>query len=221
MVSDTHHRAGRRLRICAYAAIGAAGLAWRLQAAPPEAAQDGPETPSVICLPDGDGYVRARITGALNAELTWDNDGTECTGALRPTDGGARMRFSRSDPAGDAPLVLLFGVAGLREGEPAPLLPVNVTVMREGAGEFYSTQGDDKCMLENVRQTPIAGAPHDLRSYRVAARGFCTEPARAVRGPGAVLLSRFDIAGRVDYGAQNDNPGHEAQAPATIRAERR
>jgi hypothetical protein len=36
----------------------------------------------------------------------------------------------------------------------------------------------------------------------VTARGFCTEPARAVRGKGAVLLSRFDYSGRVDFGTR-------------------
>jgi hypothetical protein len=177
------------------------------------AATIGVETDSaaggaIRCLPNGDGYVRARISGALNEELRWENEGTECSGAVRPTDGGVRMRFSRRDAHGGR-LVLLFGVAGLREGQSAELLPVNVTVMREGAGEFYSTQGDDKCMLEGVRQTPLLGAPHRFRSYRIAARGFCTEPARAVHGAGAVLLPRFDIAGRVDYGDEDDEDARQ------------
>jgi hypothetical protein len=43
------------------------------------------------------------------------------------------------------------------------------------------------------------GIPFKSRSYRIVARGYCTEPARAVRGQGAVLLSRFDFAGRVDF----------------------
>ena len=153
------------------------------------------------CLPAGNGYLRARLSGALSTELNWGNDGTECTGAVRPTDGGIRMRFSRPD--GQGKLVLVFGIAQLREGKPARNLPVNVTLIREGAGEFYSTQGDDKCMLDHVTQDAIVGIPHRSRSYRVTARGSCTEPARAVRGTGAVLLSRFDIAGRVDFAAED------------------
>jgi hypothetical protein len=161
-------------------------------AAPPAAAK---------CLPAGNGYLRARLSGALKTELNWGNDGTECTGAVRPTDGGIRMRFSRAD--GPGKLVLVFGIAQLPEGRAARNLPVNVTLIREGAGEFFSTQGDDKCTLDAVTQDVIVGIPRRSRSYQVTARGFCTEPARAVRGKGAVLLSRFDYSGRVDFESQD------------------
>ena len=122
---------------------------------------------------------------------------------MRPTDGGIRMRFTHAstDDAGDKPgrLVLVFGIAKLLEGKSARNVPVNVTLIREGTGEFYGTQGDDKCMLDEVRQTPLVGIPNRERSYRVVVRGFCTEPARSVRGDGAVFISRFDYAGRVDF----------------------
>jgi hypothetical protein len=166
------------------------------QAQPPEAPAAAPAAPAK-CLPGGNGYLRARLSGALSTELDWGNDGTECTGAVRPTDGGIRMRFSRPDGLGK--LVLVFGIAQLREGKPARNIPVNVTLIREGAGEFFSTQGDDKCTLDLVTQDVIVGIPRRSRSYRVTARGFCTGPARAVRGEGAVLLSRFDYSGRVDF----------------------
>lgn len=189
------------------------------------------------CLAQGDGYLRARIAGAIQAELDWGNEGTDCTGAVRPDD-GIRIRFSRpgsaatNDDAGGAArkpdresktdagsagldaadeLVLVFGIAGLREGQSGRALPVNLTVIREGSGQFYSTRGDDKCLLDDVTQTPIAGPPRRSRSYRIVARGFCTEPARAVRGSGAILLSRFDFAGRVDFETQDaDDEPHAA-----------
>lgn len=167
------------------------------QPAPPAAVP----APPAKCLPAGNGYLRARLSGAMSTELNWGNDGTECTGAVRPTDGGIRMRFSRHDAQGK--LVLVFGIAQLREGKEAHNVPVNVTLIREGAGEFFSTQGDDKCTLDRVTQDVIVGIPNRARSYRVTARGFCTEPARAVRGKGAVLLSRFDYSGRVDFGSED------------------
>ena len=46
------------------------------------------------------------------------------------------------------------------------------------------------------RSTDAALPP---RSYRVSARGFCTAPARALDGDGAVLLTRFDFAGLVTF----------------------
>jgi hypothetical protein len=164
-------------------------------------APQAPPAPPAKCLPAGDGYLRARLSGAMNSELNWGNEGTECTGAVRPTDGGIRMRFSR--PAEQGKLVLVFGIAQLPEGKSARNVPVNVTLIREGAGEFFSTQGDDKCTLDIVTQDAIVGIPHRSRSYRVTARGFCTEPARAVRGKGSVLLSRFDYSGRVDFGSED------------------
>jgi hypothetical protein len=114
------------------------------------------------------------------------------------------MRFTSRLASGEK-LVIVVGIARLREGEHAKAVPVNVTVIREGTGEFYGTLGDDKCMLDEVRQEPIVGIPHRSRSYRVIARGFCTEPARAIRGQGAVLLSRFDYAGRVDFDSEDES----------------
>ncbi len=150
------------------------------------------------CLPDGSGYVRARLKGSIERELDWGNAGTGCTGAVRPTDGGIRVRFTRAlDEA--TQLVLVFGIANLTEGKAAAALPVNVTVIREGSGEFYSTRGDDKCTLDRIAQTPLVGIPNRSRTYRIEARGFCIGPARSLNDSGSILISRFDFAGRVDF----------------------
>ncbi|HEY0683960.1 MAG TPA: hypothetical protein VGD45_16630 [Steroidobacter sp.] len=180
------------------------GVTCKVHAQPPVAEDDNASSAAApaACLPDGRGYLKARLSGAVQAELVWGNDGMECTGAVRP-DGGLRIRFSHPDGSEGGRLVLLFGVAGLREGQSAKTLPVNVTVIREGQGEFYSTQGDNKCTLDEVAQQPITGIPHRSRSYRISARGFCTGPARAVNGKGAVMLSRFDYVGRVDFDEQD------------------
>ncbi len=36
-------------------------------------------------------------------------------------------------------------------------------------------------------------------AYRVEARGFCTQPAREVRGTDEVLVRTFEFAGLVNY----------------------
>jgi hypothetical protein len=160
------------------------------------------------CLPDGSGFLRARLRGSLNSDLDWGNSITDCTGAVRPTDGGIRLRFTGplvGKDSGSQRLVLVFGIAALKEGSDAKGVPVNVTAIREGTGEFYGTQGDDKCTLDQVKQTPLRGIPNRQRTYRIVARGFCTEPARAITGNGAVLISRFDFAGRVDFAAEESD----------------
>lgn len=198
VIASGHHCISRRRTrlLCALALA-----ACKVHAQTPADDADTPvQATPAACLQSGDGYLRARLAGAVQTELDWGNEGTECTGAVRPTDGGIRMRFSRagSRSADGQRLVLVFG-AKLSEGKSASMVPVNITIMREGAGEFFSTQGDDKCTFEEVTQQPIVGIPRRSRSYRVVVRGYCTEPARAVRGPGAVLMSRFDFAGRVDF----------------------
>jgi hypothetical protein len=204
---DINARVGLAAGLCA-------ALAWTASIAnPPAAPSHAVENESQReCLPDSSGFLRARLTGAIHQELDWHDAQTECTGALRPTDGGVRMRFSHPDGDTGHRLALVFGIANLREGQSARSLPVNVTVMREGAGEFYSTQGDDKCMFDTIEQTPLVGVPHRSRSYRVEARGYCTEPARAVGGKGVVLLSRFDFAGRIDFESVENDSSEPRQA---------
>ena len=128
------------------------------------------------------------------------------------------LGFSRPIYAEGQRLVLLFGIANLKEGVSARALPVNVTVIRQGTGEFYGTQGDDKCTLDEVLQDPVAGIPLRNRMYHVTARGFCIQPARSLRGDGAVLITRFDFSGRIDF-SEADTAGRRAGIAADRRHE--
>jgi hypothetical protein len=161
------------------------------------------------CIAEGGGFLRARLSGAINLDISWSNDGTSCAGSLRPEANGLRLQFSRKKVLGDNTLVLVFGIPRVQEGQTAHALPVNVTLIREGTGEFYGTQGDDKCTLDELRQEVIAGMPLKSRAYRIVGRGFCMQPARAVRGSGSVLITRFDFAGRVDI------PSEQIAAPVS------
>jgi hypothetical protein len=166
---------------------------------------------TVQCTQTGDGYLNAKIAGVLQAEIAWGDRGTACTGEARP-QGGVRFSF-KNRIALDQMLLIVFGIPGVQEGRPGRALPANVTVVREGAAEFYSTRGEDKCTVDRLDQVPVKGPPHKQRIYRVTVRGFCTEPARAVNGEGAVLLSRFDFASelRIDE-EQADTP----DPPSTV-----
>ena len=150
------------------------------------------------CVPSGDGFLRARLKGSIQAELDWLDADTDCSGDVRPGS-GIRMRFSHAFGPSPQRLVLVFGIPGLREGAPAKALPVNVTIIREGAGEFYGTRGDDKCTIDQLTQQPIVDKSGATRRYRIIARGFCTQPARAVTGNGSIYISRFDFLGWVNF----------------------
>src|SRR5438874_2065264 len=57
-----------------------------------------PAAPAVShgCLPTGNGYLRARIRGALNLDINWRNADIECDGGLRPD--GSALRMSCAGP---------------------------------------------------------------------------------------------------------------------------
>jgi len=151
------------------------------------------------CLQAGDGFLRARLDGALELKLDWENDGTQCEGMPRPDNNGVRVRFSRAIDGGKRRLVIVFGIAGLSESSSGHALPANVTIIEEGLARVYSTLGDDKCTVDDVKQQLITPWRKESRTYRVSGRGFCVQPARAVGGDATVLMSTFDFAGQVIY----------------------
>ena len=160
---------------------------------PGPVASGGPDTP--LCAPAERGYLKARLRGAIDADLDWSSGVPQCRGGLRPGGDGVRLLYKGTD-ANRQPLLLVFGAGPLHAGESARNVPVNLTVVREGSGQFFATQGPDKCALDEVRQQPV---PAHEGQYLLTARGYCTQPARAVGTAGAVLLSRFDLEAIVDF----------------------
>jgi hypothetical protein len=174
------------------------------QTAPSTAAESAkmlptpPKLPS-DCLSSGDGYLRAQVAGAVEAKIDWPNNGTRCQGEARDKPTGIRLSFQRA--AGGAPnLLLVFGVSGVRKGEPASELGVNLTVFVQGTNRIYGTLGDSRCTVDKLTQRPLKEAG----TYRIEARGFCTQPAHAVRGKGDVLVSTFEFAGPVNFDADRE-----------------
>lgn len=166
-----------------------------------------PATPTSACLPDGSGFLRARLKGDLDLTIDWRGDAVNCAGMPRPDGLGLRVRFAGGD---ERKLTLLFAAPRLGAGESASAVPVNVTVVEEGAARIYGTLGADKCLLDSVTQTRLddPGLPPD--TWRIAARGFCTEPARAPVGNARVLVTTFEFVGRVSYG---EDPGADPPSP--------
>jgi hypothetical protein len=145
-------------------------------------------------LATGDGYLRAKIAGAVDARLDWPNSGTRCEGESRDQPPGVRMSFQRA--AGGRPnLLLVFGLTGVRQGEPAREVKVNLTVIVQGTSRIFGTLGDARCTVDSLTQRALATPG----AYRIEARGFCTQPAHAVRGRGDVLVSTFEFAGPVNF----------------------
>jgi hypothetical protein len=148
---------------------------------------------AVSCLTSGDGYLRATVAGAIETHIDWPNSGTQCEGESRDAPPGIRLSFQR---AGASPnLLLVFGLTGVRPGEPGRALGANVTVILQGTDQIYGTLGDARCTVDTLSQRLL----HAPAGYRIEARGFCTQPAHAVRGKGDVLVSTFEFAGPVTF----------------------
>lgn len=168
-------------------------------------------TDPASCVPADDGALRARLQGEIDVEIEWGSAAAHCRGGVRPQGDGVRLVY-RGTTDSTGPLLIVFGLAPLRPGESARNVPANLTLVREGTGQFYATQGQDKCAFDEVRQTPVEGAPS---LYRLEGRGYCTQPARALAGDGAVLISRFDVVAIVDASASGARPADSDRGTGT------
>jgi hypothetical protein len=173
--------------------LGAPAIAGSAAAGPAEASA------ASACLISGDGYLHARLAGAIEATVDWPNSGTHCEGEPRDKPPGVRLSFRRVH-GGKTDLLFVFGITGVREGKPTHEAGVNLTIFVQGTNHIFGTLGDSRCTVDSLTQRRL----DKPGLYRVEARGFCTQPAHAVRGEGAVLVSTFEFAGPVTY----DLPGN-------------
>ena len=153
-----------------------------------------PPTGPSTCLTTGDGYLRAHLAGAIEENVDWPNSGTRCEGESRDKPPGVRLSFQRAH-AGKTDLLFVFGITGVHEGKATREAGVNLTIIVQGTSRIYGTLGDSRCTADSLKQRPL----DKPGLYRVEARGFCTQPAHAVRGEGEVLVSTFEFAGSVAY----------------------
>jgi hypothetical protein len=175
-----------------------------------------PPAESAACLPGERGFLRASLHGAIEAELDWRGTALQCDGGARPDVHGLRLSFLGPQDAHSRRLRLVFGIdaqPGLGLSRSAP---TNVTVILEGQNRLYATQGDDKCTIESLVQEAVTAADRPAnasatrnsstaRIYRVAARGYCIDPAATLDGTERLYINRFDFAGLARF---EDNELH-------------
>jgi hypothetical protein len=158
------------------------------------------------CLASGDGYLRARIRGALQLDVSLHNAELECDGGPRPDGSGIRVSFAGPARSDGRRLRMVFGVANTTEGITGRELPTNLTVIFEGEERMFATRGDDKCTVDEFKQERMGALGGPIRSYRVIARGFCIAPVKALNSEQTILVYSFDFTGNVTF----DDPGKVA-----------
>jgi hypothetical protein len=185
-----HRLCALSLALCALAACNARDEAPRTAAKAPEPG----------CIPGERGYLHARLRGAIEAEPDWRGAELQCEGGARPDGRGLRVAFLGPADASGQRLRLVFGIAAGPGLGASRSVPTNITVIVEGHQQLYATQGDDKCQIESMVQEPVppttaAARAAALRSYRIAARGYCIDPAASLDGTARLYIDRFDFAG--------------------------
>ena len=151
------------------------------------------------CLPTGNGYLRARIRGAMNLDIDWHNAEIECDGGPRPDGRGVRVSFAGPAHSDGRRLRMVFGVGSVREGVTGRDLPTNLTVIFEGEQRLFATRGEDHCTVDELRQERVGALGGPKRSWRIVASGFCISPASTLDSNARILVSRFDFAGNAVY----------------------
>jgi hypothetical protein len=151
------------------------------------------------CLPGGNGYLRARIRGALNLDIDWRNAEIECEGGPRPDGSGVRVSFAGPSHGDGRRLRMVFGVNAVQEGRSGHDLPTNLTVIFEGEERLFATRGEDHCTVDELRQERLGALGGPRRSWRIVARGFCIAPASTLNSDARILVSRFDFAGNAVF----------------------
>ena len=168
------------------------------QASPP--ADPAAGSAKTGCFVAGDGYLRARMRGALDLDLDWKDAQMQCEGGPRPSGNGVRVSIGGPARGEGRRIRIVFGIGGVSEGTGGETLRTNITILFEGESRAFATQGDDKCIVDKLSQQRVESLGAQRAIYRVEARGFCLGPATSLSGSERVVLTSFDFAGRVEFG---------------------
>lgn len=194
-------------RRAAFAAIVLAPAAFATDTSP------SPTTVTDGCLVSGDGYLRARVRGALTLDLDWKNADMHCEGGPRPSGNGVRVSIGGPSRGDGRRIRIVFGVAGVGEGGDGETLRTNVTLLFEGEKRIFATLGDDKCTVDKLEQRRVGSLGDTRAIYRVVGRGFCLGPATSLSRDERVFITSFDFAGRVEF---VDDDRHVTPPPPTV-----
>lgn len=177
------------------------------------------------CLRSGKAYLRARIRGAVRADIDLHGAALRCEGGPRHDGSGIRMGFEGRVPRLGR-VRMIFGIDRATEGRAGRELPTNLTVFFGDEKRLFATQGDGNCTVDRLTQEPVSArhaptrARGDIaksrahstagtdrpeadgartRSYRVVAHGFCIAPVNDIARRRRIVVTTFDFAGRADF----------------------
>ena len=141
------------------------------------------------------GYLEGRLSGALTADIAWQDHEMTCESMPRPDDKGVRLRFS-GDISGER-LAIIIAVPGLEAGMTGPDIDAIVTITVEGSGRFFSTSSLGACWVDVSLNAP---AEEPAGTHIVAGRVACVAPLGEFNGDAFVELRDMRFSGIAEWG---------------------
>ncbi len=165
--------------------------------AEPEAAAR-PEAAAELAAPScgEQGFLRASLSGALNAEVDWAAAALRCESMRRPDDRGVRLRFTGE--VGGERLAIIISIPELDAGETGAEFDSVVTVTVEGSGRFFSTPNLGACWTDIETNAALPGSRD---AHVVAGSLSCVGPLGEFNGDAYVEVRELRFSGIGDWNA--------------------
>ena len=148
------------------------------------------------CTLHPDGFLRGRFFGALSLSADWSGTELLCGGMLRPGGGGVRLFFAGQLPEGGR-LAVLLGIDGPPDALVGTERSVNVTVIDERAGQFFSSGGAGRCWARVSDVTALPGAAATPVGQRISGLVWCVGALPSLRDRSSITLGDLQFAGRI------------------------
>ena len=176
------------LGVCCIAVLGY----WALQ--PPGLQTPGFEPRAVEpCVMDRDGYLRGEIYGGIRRQIDWQGKQMRCDGMWRPDGAGMRFVFAEHADENKPGLLVVFGIAAAEPGQELNEAPVNITVIDQERGLFFSTPEEPRCWTKLGEQLQLTGTVQE--TWRIDGEVYCVGALPALNGSGTVTLGDIAFSG--------------------------
>ncbi len=145
------------------------------------------------CMMDRPGYLRGAIYGELKQDINLVGKSLSCDGMPHPDGKGIRLFFS-AEPNN---ISFIIGVEGRLENMAGNEQSVNLTVIDEQNGRFYSTAGLERCWthIEAVEPYQSRTSAH----YRIDGVLYCSGALASLIDKQSITLGDIHFSGRLSF----------------------
>jgi len=154
------------------------------------------EEPVLLC--GNEGRLSTELYGAVAVRVDWNKNDLECVGMPRPEGRGARLRFAAKPADGNLQLAIIIAIPDLERDAPLGEFSVNVTLIEEGNGRFFSTSDLNNCLTDI---TSMTGLDDSGDRYSISGELFCVLPLPEINGDSSVSIPKMLFSGLLDWSA--------------------